>query len=63
MNGIGHAFPRAMAYLETSELFARGVLLALKAVIEFGVLWPVRKRLLRWRRGLSGPRAGGRPGR
>ena len=26
MNGIGHAFPRAMAYLETPELLARGPL-------------------------------------
>lgn len=52
MNGIGHAFSRAMAYLETPELFAWVVvLLALMAVIEFGVLRPVRKRLLRWRRG------------
>jgi len=51
MNGIGHAFSRAMAYLETPELFAWiVVLLALMAVIEFGVLRPVRRRIMRWRK-------------
>ncbi|MCE5254992.1 MAG: ABC transporter permease subunit [Actinomycetia bacterium] len=51
MTGIGHAFSRAMAYLETPELFAWiVVLLALMAVIEFGVLQPLKKRVMRWRK-------------
>ncbi len=51
MNGIGHAFSRAMSYLETPELFAWiVVLLALMGVIEFGVLRPVRRRVMRWRK-------------
>jgi len=51
MNGIGHAFSRAMAYLETPELFAWiVVLLALMAVIEFGVLQPLKRRVMRWRK-------------
>jgi NitT/TauT family transport system permease protein len=51
MNGIGHAFSRAMAYLETPELFAWiVVLLALMAVIEFGVLRPLKRRVMRWRK-------------
>ena len=38
-SGIGHAFARAMSFLETPQLFAWVlVLLALMAVIEFGVL-------------------------
>ncbi len=46
MNGIGHAFSRAKAYLETPELFAWiVVLLALMAVIEFGVLRPLKRRV------------------
>jgi NitT/TauT family transport system permease protein len=51
MEGIGHAFSRAMSYLETPELFAWiVVLLALMAVIEFGVLRPLRRRVMRWRK-------------
>lgn len=51
MDGIGHAFSRAMSYLETSELFAWiVVLLALMAVVEFGVLRPLRRRVMRWRK-------------
>lgn len=50
-SGIGHAFSRASSYLEIPQLFAWVlVLLALMAVIEFGVLRPVRRRALRWRR-------------
>jgi NitT/TauT family transport system permease protein len=50
-NGIGHAFSRAMSFLETPELFAWVlVLLALMAVIEFGVLRPVKRRAMRWRK-------------
>jgi NitT/TauT family transport system permease protein len=51
MEGIGHAFSRAMSYLETPELFAWiVVLLALMAVIEFGVLRPLRRRVMRRRK-------------
>ena len=51
-NGIGHAFSRAMSFLETPQLFAWVlVLLALMAVIEFGVLRPVKRRAMRWRKG------------
>jgi NitT/TauT family transport system permease protein len=51
MDGIGHAFSRAMSYLEAPELFAWiVVLLALMAVIEFGVLRPLKKRVMRWRK-------------
>jgi NitT/TauT family transport system permease protein len=50
-NGVGHAFSRAMSYLETAEVFAWVlVVLALMAVIEFGVLRPVRRRAMRWRK-------------
>ncbi len=51
MSGIGHAFNRAKSYLETPELFAWIVLLlALMALLEFGVLRPLRRRVLRWRK-------------
>jgi NitT/TauT family transport system permease protein len=51
MEGIGHAFSRAMSYLETPELFAWiVVLLVLMAVIEFGALRPFRRRIMRWRK-------------
>jgi NitT/TauT family transport system permease protein len=51
MSGIGHSFDRAKSYLETPELFAWIVLLlALMAILEFGVLRPLRKRVLRWRK-------------
>jgi NitT/TauT family transport system permease protein len=51
MDGIGHAFSRAMSYLETPEVFAWIlVLLALMAVIEFGVLRPLKRRVMRWRK-------------
>ena len=50
-NGIGHAFSRAMSFLETPQLFAWVlVLLVLMAVIEFGVLRPLKKRAMRWRK-------------
>jgi NitT/TauT family transport system permease protein len=50
-SGIGHAFVRANSLLETPQLFAWVlVLLALMAVIEFGVLRPVRRRAMRWRK-------------
>ncbi|MFH1833406.1 MAG: ABC transporter permease subunit [bacterium] len=51
MDGIGHAFSRAMSYLETPELFAWiVVLLALMGVLELGVLRPLKKRVMRWRK-------------
>jgi NitT/TauT family transport system permease protein len=50
-DGIGHAFSRAMSNLDAPQLFAWVlVLLALMAVIEFGVLRPVRRRTMRWRK-------------
>ncbi len=51
MSGVGHSFDRAKSYLETPELFAWIVLLlALMAILEFGLLRPLRKRVLRWRK-------------
>ncbi|MCL5733979.1 MAG: ABC transporter permease subunit [Actinobacteria bacterium] len=51
MSGIGHAFTRAMSLLEAPEMFAWVVvLLALMAVIEFGVLRPLKRRVTRWRK-------------
>ena len=50
-DGVGHAFSRALSFLEAPELFAWVlVLLALMGVIEFGVLRPVRRRAMRWRK-------------
>lgn len=52
MDGIGYAFSRAMSYLETPTLFAWIlVLLALMAILEFGVLRPFKRRAMRWRKG------------
>lgn len=52
MSGIGHSFSRAMSNLDTAELFAWIVLLlALMALLEFGVLRPLRRRVMRWRKG------------
>ncbi len=51
MSGIGHAFGRAKSNLEMPEVYAWVVLLlALMAVLEFGVLRPLRRRVLRWRK-------------
>jgi NitT/TauT family transport system permease protein len=50
-SGIGHAFARASSLLETAQLFAWVlVLLVLMAAIEFGVLRPVKRRAMRWRK-------------
>jgi NitT/TauT family transport system permease protein len=50
-SGIGHAFYRANMYLEAPELFAWiVVLLALMGVIEYGLLRPLRRRVMRWRK-------------
>jgi len=51
MSGIGHAFSRAKSNLEMPEVYAWIVLLlVLMAVLEFGVLRPLKRRVLRWRR-------------
>ena len=49
-SGVGHAFSRAMSYLNAPEIFA-WVLVAvgLMAVLEFAVLRPIRARALRWK--------------
>ena len=50
-SGIGHAFARASSLLESEKVFAWIlVLLALMAAIEFGLLRPVRRRAMRWRK-------------
>ena len=51
-DGIGYAFSRANSYFETPTLFAWVlVLLALMAILEFGVLRPLKRRGMRWRKG------------
>ena len=51
MSGIGHAFTRAWVNLETPEMFAWViVVLALMALIEFAVLRPLKRRVMRWRK-------------
>lgn len=51
MDGIGYSFSRATSYLETPEIFAWVVvLLALMAVLEFGILRPLKRRTMRWRK-------------
>lgn len=58
-NGVGHSFTRAESFLNTPELFAWVlVLLALMALLEFGLLRPVRRRALRWRRPAAASAAG-----
>lgn len=50
-NGIGHAFARAMSFLNTPQIFAWVlVALGLMAVLEFAVLRPVRVRVMRWKK-------------
>jgi NitT/TauT family transport system permease protein len=54
MSGIGHAFYRANMYLNAPELFAWiVVLLALMAVLEFGALRPLKRRVMLWRKGIG----------
>jgi NitT/TauT family transport system permease protein len=49
-NGIGHAFQRAMSYLDTPVVFAWIlVALGLMAALEFGLLRPARRRAMRWK--------------
>lgn len=51
MSGVGHAFERAKSNLEMPEVYAWIVLLlALMALLEFGLLRPLRRRVLRWRK-------------
>jgi NitT/TauT family transport system permease protein len=51
MSGIGHSFERAKSNLEMPEVYAWIVLLlALMALLEFGLLRPLRRRVLRWRK-------------
>jgi NitT/TauT family transport system permease protein len=51
MSGIGHAFTRAWVDLESAEMFAWViVVLALMALVEFGVLRPLKRRVTRWRK-------------
>ena len=51
MSGIGHSFTRSWVNLETPEMFAWIiVVLALMALIEFGVLRPLRRRVMRYRK-------------
>lgn len=51
MSGIGHAFGRAKSNLEMPEVYAWILLLlALMALLEFGILRPLRRRVLRWRK-------------
>jgi NitT/TauT family transport system permease protein len=54
MEGVGHSFSRAWTFLNTPEMFAWiMVALSLMAVLELGLLQPVRRRLLRWREGVT----------
>lgn len=49
-DGMGHSFSRAWTYLNTPELFAWIlVCLALMGVLEFGILDPIRRHLVRWK--------------
>ncbi len=54
-SGIGHSFSRAESFLDTAEAFAWVVvLLAFMALLEFGVLRPLKRRTTRWRKGETG---------
>lgn len=49
-NGIGSAFSTAWTHLDTPEIFAWILMsLALMGVLEFGILLPVRSRIMRWK--------------
>ncbi len=51
MDGIGYSFSRATSYLETPEIFAWVVvLLALMGALEFGLLRPLKRWSMRWRK-------------
>lgn len=52
LEGVGHSFSRAWTFLNTPEMFAWVlVALLLMGTLEFGLLRPARRRLLRWREG------------
>lgn len=49
--GMGHSFNRAWTFLKTPELFAWMLAsLLLMGVVEFGLLYPVRRYFTRWNR-------------
>ena len=49
-DGIGHAFSRAWTHLDTPEIFAWVLMsLLLLAVLEFGILQPVKHHMMRWK--------------
>jgi NitT/TauT family transport system permease protein len=49
-NGIGHGFSRAWTCLNTPELFAWiSLCLVLMSILEFGILRPIKNRLMRWK--------------
>lgn len=51
-DGIGHSFNRAWTFLKTPELFAwMLVSLLLMALLELGLLKPLRRALLHWQQG------------
>lgn len=55
-DGIGHSFNRAWTFLKTPELFAWMLAsLMLMALLEFGLLKPVRRALTRWQRQDAAP--------
>ncbi|HEX2905559.1 MAG TPA: ABC transporter permease subunit [Phototrophicaceae bacterium] len=50
-DGVGHSFNRAWTFLKTPELFAWMLAsLLLMALLEFGLLMPLRRVLMRWQR-------------
>lgn len=54
-SGIGHSFSRAESFLDTPQVFAWVVvLIGLMALLEFGVLRPLKRKVTRWRRAEEG---------
>jgi NitT/TauT family transport system permease protein len=50
-DGVGHSFSRAMSFLKTPEVFAWVIaILGLMALLEFALLNPARRRVMRWKR-------------
>jgi NitT/TauT family transport system permease protein len=51
-DGVGHSFSRAWTFLQTPDLYAWVLCaLALVAILEFGFLKPLRRRVRRWQKG------------
>ncbi len=49
-DGIGSAFSTAWTHLDTPEIFAWILMsLALMGILEFGILLPLRSRIMRWK--------------